>query len=84
METHREQIGGTTRIDYQWLNMQVYMNKERNEITVCQLGVFDGWSIEEPYGDFHDSGEELVDFALKLKQKAKSKSQCQEVAKSER
>ena len=73
-ETHREQIGETTRIEYQWLNMQVYMNEGRNEITVCQLGVFDGWKIERRYSDFHDSGEELVDFSLKLKQKAKSKS----------
>ena len=73
-ETHREQIGETTRIEYQWLNMQVYMSEGRNEITVCQLGVFDGWRIERRYSDFHDSGEELVDFSLKLKQKAKSKS----------
>ena len=73
-ETRCEQIGGTTRIEYQWLNMQVYLNEGRNEITVCQLGVFDGWKINGPYSDFHDSGEELVDFALKLKQKAKSKS----------
>ncbi len=73
-ETHREQIGGTTRIEYQWLSMQVYMDEGRNEITVCQLGVFDGWRIERPYNDFHDSGEELVDFALRLKRKAKSKS----------
>ena len=73
-ETRREQIGRTTKIEYQWLNMQVYMNAGQNEITVCQLGVFDGWRIERPYSDFHDSGEELVDFALKLKPKAKSKS----------
>ena len=72
-ETHREQIGGTTRIEYQWLNMQVYVDEGRNEITVCQLGVFDGWSIKRPYSDFHESGEELVDFALRLKQKAQFK-----------
>ena len=73
-ETRREQIGGTTMIEYQWLDMQVYMNEGRNEITVCQLGVFNGWSIKGSYSDYHDSGEELVDFALKLKQEAKSKS----------
>ena len=73
-ETRREQIGGTTMIEYQWLNMQVYMDEGRNEITVCQLGVFDGWSIKGSYSDYHDSGEELVAFALKLKHKAKSKS----------
>ena len=61
-------------IEYQWLDMQAYMNEERNEITVCQLGVFNGWSIKGSYSDYHDSGEELVDFALKLKQEAMSKS----------
>ena len=25
--------------------LQVYMNEERDEITACQLGVFDGWRI---------------------------------------
>ena len=73
-ETHREQIGGTTMIEYRWLSMQVYMNEGRNEITVCQLGVFDGWRIKGSYSDYRDSGEELVDFALKLKQEATSKS----------
>jgi len=73
-ETHREQIGRTTMIDYSWLNIRVYVDEERNEMTVCQLGVFDGWSIRESYSNYHDSGQELVDFALILRQKAKSKS----------
>ena len=70
-ETHREQWpGGTTRIEYQWLSMQVFVNEKRNEITVGQLGVFDGWSIDEKYSNYLNSGEEFVDFLLKLKQKA--------------
>ena len=73
-ETRREQIGGTTMIEYQWSNIQVYVDEERNEITVCQLGLSNGWSIRESYSNYRDSGEELVGFALKLKQQAKSKS----------
>ncbi len=61
-------------IEYQWLNLRVYVAEDRNEITVCQLGLFSGWSIGESYSNYRDSGEELVDFALKLKQKARSKS----------
>ena len=72
-ETRREQIGGTTMMEYQWLNIQVYVNEQRNEITVCQPGVFNGWHITETYSNYLECGEELVDFALKLKQKAKSK-----------
>ncbi len=73
-ETRREQIGGATMIEYQWLNIQVYVDEKRNEITVCQLGLSNGWSIRESYSNYRDSGEELVDFALKLKQQANSKS----------
>jgi hypothetical protein len=70
-ETRREQWpGGTTMIEYQWLSIQVFVDERRNEITVCQLGVFNGWSIEATYSNYLDSGEELVDFVLKLKQKA--------------
>ena len=57
-------------IQYQWLSIQVFVDEKRNELTVCQLGVFDGWSIEETYSNYLDSGEKLVDFVLKLKQKA--------------
>ena len=71
-ETRREQIGGTTTIEYRWLNMQVHMDERRNEITVFQPDLWNGWSIKGSLSDYHDSGEELVDFALKLKQKAKS------------
>lgn len=73
-ETRREQIGGTTVIEYQWLSLQVYMNEERNDITVCQMGLANGWSISESFIRYRDSGKELVDFALELKQKAKSES----------
>ena len=73
-ETRREQIGGTTIIKYQWLNMQVHMDEGRNEITVFQPDVWNDWSIKESLSEYHDSGKELVDFALKLKQKAKSSS----------
>ena len=70
-ETRREQWPGeTTMIEYQWLNIQVFVNEKRNEITVAQLGVFDAWSIKETYSNYLDSGDELVDFVLKLKQKA--------------
>ena len=73
-ETRREQIGETTRVEYQWLNMQVFVDEKRNEVTVCQLGACEGWHIKESYSTYHDSGEELVDFALTLKQKARSQS----------
>ncbi len=69
-ETRHKQIGSTTMIEYQWLNMQVYVDEKRDEITVCQLGLFHGWSITESYTNYRDSGKELVDFALALKQKA--------------
>ena len=67
-ETRREQSGDTFMVQYQWLNMEVHVDEGRNEITVCQLGLFNGWSIKESYNNYLDSGEELVDFALKLKQ----------------
>lgn len=73
-DTSREQIGDTTLIEYDWLHMQVYVNEKRNEIRVCQLGVFNGWRVQETYSNYRNSGEELVDFALKLKQQAMSQS----------
>ena len=74
-ETRREQIGRTTHVEYEWLNMRVYVNEERDEITACQLGVFDGWRINVPFSKFRESGKDLVAFALEMKKKATSESQ---------
>lgn len=76
-ETRREQSGPMSTIQYQWLNMEVYLDEKRDEITVCQLGLFNGWSIKESYSNYRDSGQELVDFALNLKQQATVKQQPQ-------
>ena len=72
-ETRREQSRGVSIVQYQWLNMEVHVDEERNEITVCQPGLSNGWSIKESYSNYRDSGEDLVDFALKLKRLAESK-----------
>ena len=70
-ETRREQWpGGTTMIEHQLLSIQVFVEENRNGMTVCQLSVFNGWRIKETYSNYLDSGEELVDFELKLKQMA--------------
>ena len=66
-ETRREQTEHSTTIEYKWLNMAVYLNEMRNLFWVYQLGVWDGWRIEVPYSEYSESGENLVDFALKLK-----------------
>ena len=71
-ETRRNQIGRVTVVEYGWLNMQVYLDEERNEISVCQLSVFDGWRAKGLHSDYRESGEELVDFALGLKHRARA------------
>ena len=69
-ETHREENEKSTRIEYAWLNMVVYLNRSRNLFWVYQRNAFSGWKAEVKYSEFTESGEELVDFALKLKQEA--------------
>ena len=69
-ETFREETEVSTRIEYAWLNMVVCINKSRNLFQVYQRNVFDGWRAEIEYSEFRESGENFVEFALKLKQEA--------------
>lgn len=69
-ETHREESEQSTTIEYAWLNMVVYMNERRDLFWVYQRNVFSGWRAEVKYSKYIESGQDLVDFALKLKRKA--------------
>ena len=68
-ETRREENEHSTRIEYGWLNMAVFLSEEMNLFWVYQLGMWSGWKIEVPYSEYSESGKDKVDFALKLKQR---------------
>ena len=68
-ETRREENEHSIRIEYGWLNLAVFLSEEMNLFWVYQLGVWSGWKVEVPYSEYSESGEDIVDFALKLKQR---------------
>ena len=67
-ETRREQTEHATTIEYEWLDMTVFLSEKRNLFWAYQKNVSSGWEVEVTYSKYVESGKDPVDFALELKQ----------------